>query len=411
MLVAEIDVWRRSPDAESFPYDTVMSAYQTFGKHFVPTHVLESLTRARDSVAAACGSVQERTLLSKFLDVALDKCDGTYEYRSYIGLPLLPMPCAARQNGRRACDERDLLLVRLMSDLFQFEVDVQGGSTELLPQLRPDSSTVSKRFHLGLRVLRPVLERLAFTPRSTELSDRQLAADISEFARQSASLVMRRRLQLSMMPVYTAHDEYLFIRVLQMFEVTFAALAVQLTSTIELIGEGDIDGAVSCLSAASSLLEESVPLFSLLATMQVESFRTFRDFTEGASAIQSRAYKTVESLCRNPDPDRLNSTAYESVPEVRDAVIAGRLTVEDAIARNGESGALSSPDLHRLCDAAAAFGESIMRWKRVHFSIAVRMLGQSAGTGATEGTPYLSRVRNVPVFSETATAPACPARV
>lgn len=408
MLVAEIDVWRSSPDAESFPYDTVMSTYLNVGKHFVPKQVLESLMRARASVAAAFGSAQERTLLSTFLDVALDKSDGTYEYGSYIGLPLLPMPCAARQTGARACDERDLLLVRLMSDLFQFESDAQGGSTELLPQLRPDSGTVSKRFHLGLRVVRPVLDRLGFTPISTEQSDQQLAADISAFVQQSVSLTMRRRLQLSMMPVYTAHDEYLFIRVLQMFEVTFAALAVQLTSTIELIGEGDIDGAVSCLSAASSLLEESVPLFSLLATMQVESFRTFRDFTEGASAIQSRAYKMVESLCRNPDPDRLHSTAYESVPEVRDAVIAGRLTVEDAIARNGESGALSSSDLYRLCDAAAAFGESVMRWKRVHFSIAVRMLGQSSGTGATEGTPYLERVRSVPVFTQT--APQCAVR-
>jgi hypothetical protein len=55
----------------------------------------------------------------------------------------------------------------------------------------------------------------------------------------------------------------------------------------------DVLAAASLLRDSASALREAGPLFSLLATMPVESFRLFRQFTEGASAIQSRGYKVM----------------------------------------------------------------------------------------------------------------------
>jgi tryptophan 2,3-dioxygenase len=211
----------------------------------------------------------------------------------------------------------------------------------------------------------------------------------------------RRMLRLSLLPVYLAHDEYLFIRVLQLFETTFAVMAVQLQAAVREIRDGDWAAAASGLALATLVLRESAPLFSLLATMQVESFRQFRVYTEGASAIQSRNYKIVESLCRRPDEDRLESTAYQSVPEVRDRVLRGQPTLDqaftDALARRR----LSTTGRDALTTAMHELADTLLRWRQTHYRLAVRMLGERPGTGYTEGTPYLKAVRSIPVFRAT----------
>jgi tryptophan 2,3-dioxygenase len=206
----------------------------------------------------------------------------------------------------------------------------------------------------------------------------------------------RDALRLSMLPVYTMHDEYVFIRTLQLFETTFATLAVLLQRVLGDLTEGDERSASTGLRDGTLLLTESSPLFSMLATMQVEAFQVFRDFTSGASAIQSRSYKLVESLCRRPDAERLDSAAYTSVPDVRRRVLEGGLTVDDVLDLHlGRPGAGPAPD---VVDAMEAFSAAVLRWRQTHYSLAVRALGQRTGTGYTEGTPYLDVVRRIPVF-------------
>jgi tryptophan 2,3-dioxygenase len=132
--------------------------------------------------------------------------------------------------------------------------------------------------------------------------------------------------------------------------------------------------------------------------MQVESFRTFREFTEGASAIQSRNYKLVESLCRAPDADRVDSAAFQSVPEVRRRVLAGQHTLDDAYREACASGELSDAEQEALGASMKDFARALLRWRNTHYRLAVRMLGEATGTGYTEGTPYLAAVRTIPVF-------------
>ena len=144
-------------------------------------------------------------------------------------------------------------------------------------------------------------------------------------------------------------------------------------------------------------LREAAPLFSLVATMQVAAFHTFREFTEGASAIQSRNYKLIESLCRQPDASRLDSAAYRSVPEVRERVLAGQVTLDDAFQAARAAGHLSARDVDDLEQAMRRFAATLLRWRRTHYGIAVRMLGERTGTGYTEGSPYLKVVQAIPV--------------
>jgi len=135
-----------------------------------------------------------------------------------------------------------------------------------------------------------------------------------------------------------------------------------------------------------------------LGTMQVEAFRVFRNYTEGASAIQSRNYKIVESLCRVPDEPRLDSIAYRSVPEARERVLAGQATLDEAYLSARAAGRGSADELDRVAAAMERFAATLLHWRQTHYRLAVRMLGERTGTGYTEGTPYLAAARTIPVF-------------
>jgi tryptophan 2,3-dioxygenase len=353
----ELLAWLAEPEPATFPYESVVDSVRRVGKHFLSRDLIEALDKAR------AGAPPE---LATFLDTVLDKHDGRYDYLTYLALDLLPLPTpdmTVREARRRA----DRLVVALVTDAARFE----QHPGDLLPDQRPDPATVAKRLRLADRAVVAATRRLGMTTGTTP------------------SLELDR----SMLPVATMHDEYLFIRVLQAFETTFALLAVVLRSTVDTLARSP-DIATGLLRLAKDVLAESAPLFSLLATMRVTSFRTFRQHTEGASAIQSRNYKLVESLCRRPDPDRLDSPAFSSMPDLRDAPHA---TLDDALA----AADLAPADLAEVTAAMTDFAAALTRWRQTHYRLALRMLGEKPGTGYTEGTPYLERVRAIPVFRAT----------
>jgi hypothetical protein len=332
---------------DTFPVDSVVDYVQRVGKHFLPAELLDVLDKER-----AAGPAPE---LARFLDVVLDKHDGRYDYVSYLALDLLPLPGRGMTvaAARRRADE---LVLALVEDAIAFE---RAPRPNQLPEDRPGPEVVAKRVHLA---------------------GRALAA-----ARRRSAPLVDPAVRRSMLPVATLHDEYLFIRVLQAFETTFALLAVLLDATVSTVAT-DADAAAGHLATATTALQETAPLFSLLATMRVAAFRTFRAHTEGASAIQSRNYKKVESLCRRPDQDRLDSPAYRSVPDLPPAPT----TVDEAVTAAGRPPVVVA--------AMDDFAAALSRWRHTHYRLAMRMLGAGPGTGYTEGTPYLERVRTIPVF-------------
>jgi tryptophan 2,3-dioxygenase len=190
-------------------------------------------------------------------------------------------------------------------------------------------------------------------------------------------------LDVTFLPVFTAHDEHLFVRMLQCYEVTFALVAAEIQAAIIAVRAGLATRATQALEAASRAMDEVSTCFSLVATMQPEAFIAFREFTDGASAIQSRNYKTIEILCRRPDDERLAGPGYDAVPEVRELVLSGRPTLEDAVL----SSSLSPDERQAIHAAMAAFQDEVLGWRRTHHNLALRMLGVRRGTGYTEGVP------------------------
>ncbi|UBU17871.1 tryptophan 2,3-dioxygenase family protein [Nonomuraea gerenzanensis] len=395
-----ISGWIGDPDPTSFPFEQVLSVYHSGGKHFVPDELLRRLADVRALLPGLTRPWPHVETLAFFLDTALDKADGRYDYRSYLALPLLRLPSVqdpVEQDlfARSRCDR---LTVQLVTDALAFELAALDGGTDWLPRMRPDPDLVVKRCKHGLRAIRPALERMALDAGLAAATPVQQARQVCEAVRADMALDERRVLRLTMLPVDTIHDEHLFLRVLQTFETTFALLAVQLRGAMEALSARAVERALHFLAGSEAALRESGPLFSMLATMQVESFRAFRQFTEGASAIQSRNYKIVESLCREPDTERVDSPAYQSVPEVRDQVLAGQRTLDDAYREATGSGDLGENEVARLADGMRSFARALLRWRNTHYRLAVRMLGEKPGTGYTAGTPYLNAVRDIEVF-------------
>jgi tryptophan 2,3-dioxygenase len=399
-VATAVATWLPSRDADGFPYDAVVDEFHRVGKHFVATTLLEALAAVRATLPEIGGSLASVRLLDRFLDTALDKWDGRYANPTYLGLSLLSLPAVDDHTQDIAAIERqyDRLLVQLIADSSRFEIAAAEGATDLLPEMRPDARTTVKRCRLALQIAGPAVKRL-------HLGDGLDAADPIDGARHlwanlEAGLTRaeRRRLQLTMLPVSLVHDEYQFIRVLQAFEATFALVAVQLRAAIDALSHGGASLAIRYIHAAGNALYEVAPLWSLVATMQVEAFQAFREFTDGASAIQSRNYKIVESLCRQPDRPRVDSAAYLTVPEVRQRVLAGQITLDDACAAARHADRLSPGDVDALEQAMRHFAATLLRWRRTHYKNAVRMLGERTGTGYTEGAPYLAAVMKIPVF-------------
>ncbi|MEU6221574.1 tryptophan 2,3-dioxygenase [Streptomyces sp. NPDC047022] len=400
-VIGELDAWAVSGRPRMFPYAVVLGHLRSVGKHFLADALLDRLGEVRDGLpdgSAAQSLPPERqdgaAFLRGFLDVVLDKHDDRYDYSSYTALSLLRRPAPA--DWREALRFRDELLLLLLADLIRFGQRALTGTPDVPHEMPPETELVAKRERLAVRVMEPAALRVlpgavdpvavAAVPGRTPGTP--LAAEVLRTAAPEQSLL----LSASVQPVYVLHDEYLFLRTLQSFEATFTFMSAALAKAVRCLGEYRPEEAAELVGSVADVLKESLPLFSLLATMRPEAFRVFREFTEGASAIQSSGYKTFESLCSTPGTARLDSAAYLSVPAVREQVVNGQATVQgtwhDLIAAHR-----LGPAADAALTAAAGRLEAVhQRWKQTHYRLAVRMIGESSGTGYTEGVPYLAAV-------------------
>jgi tryptophan 2,3-dioxygenase len=399
--------WAARPEG-AIPVADVLACYHAFGKHFVPLSLLQALDAAR----ATCLARSEDPAVVQLLDCALDKLDGTYSYRTYLGLPLLT---SARPPRRVGGAGTDALLTMLMADLVRHEVRPRDH-TEPLRLMVPPPELSFKRARLAMRVLVPALDRLAERhPAGAALAERarQLAAARTDDPTEALSLATeiwelftesdRQRVTMSLLPVYVVDDEYLFIRTLQAYELVFMELAACTADAVEAVLARRITDATRLMRGCAAMLREARPLFSLQATMRAEAFLKFRGYTLGSSAIQSEGYKAFEALFARPDTARLDSPAFASVPRIKQMVSQGGVGLLEVM---GSAAASPGADEHlgrtlaELRTVLVEVDEIHQQWKRTHLRIASRMIGDEPGSGNTDGVAYLRAVMDKKVFSK-----------
>jgi len=394
-----LDRWLENPKAATFPFSMVTDAYHRNGKEFVDQSLLGKLDGIRRGFSNIAGEESGWRLIDDFLWVALDKHDRRYDYPSYCALKLLPMPTSSQWKNslRNPARDRDRQLTQLMASLLSFELLALQGRSTYLPGIVPNKSKMLKRIRLGLNAAKSSVNRLGLDidPHASDIANE--AKRFCNAIQDDQSDAEKLRMQLTMLPVFTVHDEHLFIRILQSFETNFAWIAVKLKSAINAFGTSP-EGVADIIAEADVLYHEAARLFPLLATMQRDAFQTFREYTDGASAIQSRNYKRVESLCRSPCKDRRDSLAYRSVPDIRDGLISGQSSIDAEFHALTSSDRVSDATLAAISAAMEKFSATLQSWRQTHYRLAVKMLGDQRGSGQTEGAPYLSSVREVPVF-------------
>lgn len=194
---------------------------------------------------------------------------------------------------------------------------------------------------------------------------------------------------LTALPVSLEHDEYFFLRALQAHEQVFTRLTDELDAATAAVRRGHVADATAAVRRANHVFGRATQLFRLVATLRSEAFHAFREFTDGASAIQSEAYKRFELACGTPSAARLASEGFAAVPAVA-AEAPGRDGLADAVRDLARHPLVR---LDALLDTIGELASAHQRWKTTHHSLAMRMLGDARGSGYTAGVPYLrSRV-------------------
>jgi tryptophan 2,3-dioxygenase len=359
------------------------------GLHHLPEHHLAALDAARSRHRG------RDLLLDGLLDSALAKRDGRYWNRTYLCLAVLERAV----EGPVAPVDPIALAALLAADIVRDELDAVRRDVPVGELGRPDGRGLRARIghamrfaaaNLGAEVAADVLDVVAHAPESglpavLELLPAPPVAWVGPW------------LDVTVLPVSTVHDERFFIRALQAHEMVFTAAARRVALAVEALRADEAAEAARRLRQVTALVDRGQSLFRMVATMRTVAFHTFRDRTDGASAIQSEQYKRFELRCAPPTPERATSAAFQAVPAVQAEAAAGVDTVVDAwldLRRRRPD----HPAAAELLGAMRALEQSHGRWKATHVTLAARMLGDARGSGYTAGVPYLRRWADHPLF-------------
>jgi len=292
----------------------------------------------------------------------------------------------------------DVTVCSLIGDALRFELNRLDAGDSYLTEMLPSAELLERRINFALHSIVPALLRLGYGEFADQLPVRSQAARVIKFCNAQSLAYSQFILDVSMLPVYVVHDEHLFIRILQALDMTFVSVANLLKCALQAF-EHELHRTAEFIRAANGILQEGLRHFHTLSTMQKESFSTFREFTTGASAIQSVNYKLMESLCRNPDKERLESLAYTSVPALQQVLRAGSVSLDDQLAALRRKDGSDPTIVQAIETAILGLAKTMTRWRHSHYGIAKKYLGQGTGTGYTEGAPYLKMVKDLPVFT------------
>jgi tryptophan 2,3-dioxygenase len=347
-LLGEIERWRHAEPEALRLARLVTDEMRRTGRHHLADGLLDALDalhrrhRGRDA------------FLDAFLDAVLARRRDRFRNQTYLALPLVELVRA--DLGVDA----ERMSALLMADVVRHE----RQPTQLDARTRDTRVRHATRF---VAAVHPVL-------------------DVDWLPGDRADAFVEQWFGLTALPVSLEHDEYFFIRALQAHEMVFTTLTDELRAATQALRLRDLTTATARVRRAVDVVDRAAMLFRLVATMRPAAFHAFRQYTEGASAIQSEAYKRFELACGIPTAQRLLSESFANVPAVR-----AEAPSLDSFSRAWQDLGARGPAAAELAGAVEQLEAGHQRWKTTHCSLAEAMLGSAHGSGYTEGVPYLRR--------------------
>ncbi|MDT2009058.1 hypothetical protein FXW78_42680 [Rhodococcus opacus] len=357
-----------------FPLAAVAAHYQTVGRTGVRPHLVAMLRNFHSNNRA-------NHVLGAWLPMTFDAQNG--DYLSYVGLDYFDQVVRS-DDAQRV----DAFVAAAAMDLALLEARALGRSAHAPQVVRARAATrvvtqlarLAPDFSLDPSVAAAGLAALA-QPGANYSSFASVAALALNGIPEEIGIAVR----LTLLPTTRLHDEQMFIRCIQIFEGLYRQVATAISMAILDLHHGQAAAAKDRLDQASIRLEAVPALFRVLTTMPVDAFSIIRGFTDGRSAVQSRAFREVEFACAPTDPRNFERSAKIDIGEdtLQDVYLAMRKTHPDA--------SVLEESMRRLDRAWGAM-------KRGHWGITLKVIGTVRGTGGTAGASYLQNAARKSLF-------------
>ncbi|MFE9632766.1 hypothetical protein [Streptomyces sp. NPDC006463] len=350
----ELECWRADGrDAARFPYRAVLGHYRTVGKNAVGAELLTALRAVGPALSAPAETAGPAArLLTDWLPQVVDGTQGDYD--SYLGSPVY---ASLARTGART----EEVITALLADLVATEAATLAGAPAGLARTRAALRALTAS--AGLPAGRESKGAPHTAQDDTADLVRACAAAVAA-ARDAASSGVLRAVELTLTPTTRSHDEQMFIRVIQIFEAVFAAVGRSIQAATEAVAAGRADRARELLEGATRHVAGTSGVFRVLTTMPKDAFAVIRANTDGRSAVQSRAYRTVERSC----------------PELHSALLS------------------SSVHQYELQSVMRELDTAWGAMKRTHWGITMKVIGKVRGTGGTAGASYLREAAEARLF-------------
>jgi tryptophan 2,3-dioxygenase len=235
----------------------------------------------------------------------------------------------------------------------------------------------------------------------------------SEYLQLPALLALQRPLGSPAVP-----DEMLFIIVHQTHELWFKQMLCELSRSVGAIDARELPPACAALERTAKIVRLLAEHMSVLQTMPPEEFGRFRAALGTASGLESEQFRRLERLAGSlpAAPCGLSALGTEQVPSVSvrqafwrslgepPAPLANAMGDREASQLGTElSEWLAEPALEAqrgLARSMLAFDRQLVLWRRQHFEMARRMIGEKLGTGGSSGASYLRSTMDRRFFPE-----------
>ncbi len=288
----------------------------------------------------------------------------------------------------------------LLEDLERFESGTLAG-TETSNQERVDREVIEGRL-VAIRKVKADLENAygnifrGAKPVHEDLHIYDNPADFIEEPTRISGLV-----HLSCFPQTPFHDEVLFLKAIHISELTFLGVRLAVQEAVRFIMESRQEYAAYCLWQCMKLMTVLHHLFLIVKTMPPAHFLDFREATGYASAVKSYNFQLMEIALRGLNPAK--KPVLDKIGHLQTLEQDHGRGVSLKAALSEVRGDLA--EWRDVFEVARKLDRHWSSWRGLHLSLAKTHLAGVAGTGDTEGAPYLEKFLPHGIFDDGPVSP------